>query len=404
MLKFIGFTLDRKGIMRYFYTAKQDGEVKQGYISANDMEQAVSLLEQKGCIVFEVNEVLSAKHTDNDIGELATLNINEKKQFFNAFYFQYKSGLPLSEVFNNIAVSTNSNSVKMLALHLSRMCAKGASLNVALSNYSKVIGYIYVALIRVGERSGQLDETLKGIIQNVNKIEKIKTELIKKLTYPLILICLLIGSFLLFESVIFKIFDDVNNQVNPEIVKYLVHFLVESFVVFGLIRMGYVSVLKNVSLREKLLDKLKSIKIIKDLVDEFHYLNFFNVLSLSINAGVPIQEAISLSSLVIKTPKTSKKIDKIVSMVSQGSTVATAMGSSLLFSDYAKSQITSGEKSGRLVAACSNISKDYETSFNTKISVVLKCVEPIVIIFIALGVLYIGYEFVNNYFGMLNSL
>ena len=73
----------------------------------------------------------------------------------------------------------------------------------------------------------------------------------------------------------------------------------------------------------------------------------------------------------------------------------------MLFSDFAMSQIATGEKAGELEKTLAAVAYDYETKLRVSLDVMLKLLEPIMMIIvgiIALIVLAFGYKHFNEMF------
>ena len=91
-------------------------------------------------------------------------------------------------------------------------------------------------------------------------------------------------------------------------------------------------------------------------------------------------------------------------MIEQGCEITTAFGSAGIFSDYAISQITTGEKSGELAKVYDDIAQDYKNICTNNIDALLKKIEPTMLIVLGIVVLIIGVNFVQKYVNMLYSL
>ncbi|MBR3604905.1 MAG: type II secretion system F family protein [Candidatus Gastranaerophilales bacterium] len=388
---------------KYFYSVKANNKIEQGYINAATMSDAASELEYKGYVVLEINEVFSTKNSDLS-QEVMPLSIKEKKDFFNSFYVQYKSGRTPIQVFETIANSATSENVKMLALHICHKVTKGISFGDAFRQYSDSIGFLYTNIICVGDKSGKLEDVLAGIIKNLSKLEKINSEIIKKITYPLIVFMLLIAAFIIFNSFIFKILHETVNGESVSICAHLLATIFQIFVVYTLLFISYQHLKRNKALVSLILDKLTKNKAINEMLNDYYYFNFFHLLSMCIVAGISPKDSILMCASVVKNHLGATKLDKAGDRVSQGCNMSTALISTGLFSEYANSQVSAGEKAGELEKAFGYIANDYEIKFNTQISVVLKLIEPIMIVIAGIGLLILGYNFYQDYYESLYKL
>ena len=388
---------------KFFYSVKIENKIEQGYINAVTMADAASELEYKGYTILEINEVFASRNSDTS-KEILPLTIKEKKDFFNSFYVQYKSGRTAVQVFETIAASATSENVKMLALHICHKLTKGISFADVFKQYSESIGFLYTNLIAVGDKAGRLDDVLEGIIKNLSKVEKIKSKIIKQVTYPIFIFLLLIGAFIFFNSFVLKA---LNASITGQSASNGIHLfatILEIAITYVLIFLTFSYLKKNKEIASVIFEKLLNIKACKILFDNYSYFNFFSLLELCFKSGIGAKDSILMCTSVVKDYKTAAKLDKAADRIEQGSNVSTALISTGLFSAFANSQISSAEKSGELETAFSAIASDYEINFNTQISVVLKLVEPVMIIIAGIGLLILGHNFYNSYYESLYKL
>ena len=146
---------------------------------------------------------------------------------------------------------------------------------------------------------------------------------------------------------------------------------------------------------------ISNLLFFKDIFENYCFTNFFLVMSLAYNAGVPITESLELSNSVINIGNIKNQFKKSVKMMKNGCELTTAMKVSSVLSSYAISQISAGEKAGELGKAFKAIAHDYENKFITRIKVTLKSLEPILIVGIGI---FVGYTLIKAYKSYINGL
>ncbi|MBQ8635280.1 type II secretion system F family protein [bacterium] len=388
----------------FFYRGKLQDSITQGTLNADSVSHAAQILERKGISILEIKEMVD-KHVEYYTTNITQFTIKEKKEFFNSFYFQYKAGLSILEVLNIIASSATSENVKSIAYQISSKIKKGMSLDEAMRSYAKYIGYVYVVLMGAGEKTGKLDSVLEGIIKNVNLVEKIKTNVIKKMTYPVILICLAIAAALFFCFFVFEAFErqfDTTQDAN-----LIPLFLTAAFkiaVIFAIGGVIVVSIIKNKKIMYSLLSFFTKISFLKPIFNNYYFYNFFHVLSLAYSAGLDTSKAVELSCEVINSSSIREKLKKSIDLISNGCELTTAFNIVGVFSQYAISQLSAGEKSGTISDLSETIASDYENNLNIQIDTLLKFVEPGMLVIVGFFVLLVMGKFVSTYYSKLFSL
>jgi type II secretory pathway component PulF len=155
----------------FFYKVKnKDSKIEQGIIKAVSFAEAASKLEKKGYIVLEIKEEnsfvesnRSHNYSDMELSKKLILSIREKKEFFNSFYFLYKSGYSILQVFESMNASSKNQKIKLLCSKILKGIRHGSTLKESMKTSSESLGTAYTMLVVAGEESGQLEKILSDI-------------------------------------------------------------------------------------------------------------------------------------------------------------------------------------------------------------------------------------------------
>ena len=395
----------------FFYKVKNvDSKIEQGYIDAVSLTDAALKLEQRGFIVLEIKEessssqIYSSNYSDMSFSKKMVLSVQEKKEFFNSFYFLYKSGYSIMQVFDSMYNSSKNKKIKALCSKILKGINQGRSLKESMKNCSNALGMAYTMLVVAGEESGQLEDILSDIIKNITMQEKVKNDIISKVTYPASMFLLAIFVGLLFKTFIIEIFNSRAAGGDACIKSIAISACLKIGFVFLLIG-GIIFVLyKKKNLLAKISSVLFAFGPIANLIKNYNYSNFFSVLSLSYAAGLTGAESLYLSNTVVKLPNVSHRLKKAADRVQQGCELTTALGATSLFTEYAISQVSAGEKAGELEKMLKAVAFDYEARLKVSLNVMLKLLEPLMIAFVGLIVLYVAISGYKAYYGYLFSL
>ena len=408
ILTFINTIVYNNRMANFIFKVKNsNGEIIQDSFYAENLSDAAMKLEQKGYTLLEIKaqeEVIESVPTTTpevNFPEKTILSIQEKKDFFNAFYALYKSGHSSFEIFNSIHNSTPNEKIKAICAQILQGVKNGCSLKESMKPCSTALGKAYTMLVVAGEESGKLEDTLSGITKNILIQEKVKNDIISKATYPLIIFFLAILVALIFKTFIFEVFAANMIGAGTSIIFIAIKSLIQIIITFGIIGAIIYSLYKNKEFTSKFVAKLATIQPFKNLILDYTYSNYFSVLSLAYAAGLPISESLYLSSTVVNLPEVTRQLSLVIPRVQQGCELKTALGATMLFSDYAMSQIATGEKSGELEKTLAAIAYDYETKLRVSLDVMLKFLEPIMLGFVGLIVLIIAvysYNHINKMF------
>ncbi|MBQ8887326.1 MAG: type II secretion system F family protein [Candidatus Gastranaerophilales bacterium] len=394
----------------FFKVKNADNKIEQGSINAVSLTDAAVKLEQRGFIVLEIKEESSSSHiyssnySDMSFSKKMVLSIREKKEFFNSFYFLYKSGYSIMQVFDSMYNSSKNLKIKSLCSKILKGINQGRSLKESMKNCSNALGIAYTMLVVAGEESGKLENILSEIIKNITMQEKVKNDIISKMTYPAAMFFLALFVGLLFKTFIIEIFNSRAAGSDACIMSIAISACLKIGFVFLIIGGIIFTLYKNKNLLAKIASTLFAFGPIANLIKNYNFSNFFSVLSLSYAAGLTGAESLYLSNTVVKLPNVAHKLKKAADRVQQGCELTTALGATSLFTEYAISQVSAGEKAGELEKMLKAVAFDYESRLRVALDVMLKLLEPLMIGFVGLIVLYVAVSGYKAYYNYLFSL
>ena len=186
--------------------------------------------------------------------------------------------------------------------------------------------------------------------------------------------------------------------------KLLVTAIIKIIVVFAVLISSVIYLCKNRSAASKVRSFFAGFGPVANMIKNFYFANYFYVMALSYEAGVPLTEAVNLSNSVINVSSYKRILAKASNMVQKGCKVTAALASTGLFSDYAISQISAGEEAGKLDIMFKNVAFDYENKLDLAIKVMLKLVEPMMMVIIGIFVAVIVVKGYNAYYKAIFSM
>ncbi len=394
----------------YYVALNKNNETIENSITAESLTSAVKKLERKGYTILDIKEEKQisdyVEYKFYKQAKSAEFSIQEKKEFFNSFYHLYSSGVSVVETFKLIISSSNNKNIKGFCKLVVKKAEKGHSLRESLRNNSSFLGQAYTMLIVAGEESGKLAEITEGILKNIKKQEEIKSNIISSISYPVCVFSLALAVGMLFWFFILKVFASFadGGMCMSAVLKLLVFAIIKIIIVFAILISTVIYLCKNRAAASKVRSFFAGFGPIANLIKNFYFSNYFYVMALSYEAGVPLTEAISLSNSVINVTSYANQLKNAERMVQKGCKITPALASTNLFSNFAVSQIAAGEEAGKLDSMFKNIAFDYENKLDTAIKVMLKLVEPAMMIIIGAFVALIVVKGYNAYYKALLSM
>lgn len=397
---------------KFLYKVKnRQNEIISSSIFSESISNAASELEKQGFVILEIKEeetddVKFSKEKFKTIDDNTFLSLDEKKSFFNSFYYLYKSGYSYIDLFRSISSNTKNEKIKTIASDIASSIKNGANISESLSKYKNVVGYAYTMLVLAGDKSGKLEEILYRINEDLKREEFVKRTIISSMTYPVIVLSFALAVFLFCKFFLFRIFASFSS--GPMCVTSLFFLFITSIIkiliIFALIIGGVIYLSKNKKNIDSLIQYFSEIHPFSYFIKNYTFLNFFSILELSYQSGIPVCDSIAIASTIVRIKDMKNKINKIFMRIMNGCEVTSAFAASEIFDEYVISQIATGEKTGEFDKAFANISNDCAVKLEDSIKTIGKIIEPLMIFVAGIVVCVIAVQFYRNLYAGIFSM
>ncbi len=112
----------------------------------------------------------------------------DKLLFTKHLAIMLKAGIPIAEAIETVSDQSANSGFKKILTSIYKDVSEGRTLQTALSRYPKVFDAIYINLVRTGEESGDLDESLKFLTEQLERDGKFRQKVIAASMYPSIVL------------------------------------------------------------------------------------------------------------------------------------------------------------------------------------------------------------------------
>ena len=308
-----------------------------------------------------------------------------------------QSGVPMVQSFEILSGGQKNQKMRDMLVDIRDSISGGSSLYEALGRHPLQFDDLYRNLVKAGEGAGVLDTVLDTLATYKERIEALKGKIRKAMFYPagILAIAVLVSSILL----IFVIpqFEDVFSNFGAELPAFTmmyVHasrFMVSYWwamaaVVFGVI-FGYIAILKRSQKAREFVDRMAlKLPIIGQILHQSAIARFARTLALTFKAGVPLVEALDITSDATGSMVYSRAIKKIRDDVSVGYQLNMAMTQVNLFPHMVVQMASIGEEAGALDTMLFKVADYYENEVNNAVDALASLLEPAIMVIIGIMV------------------
>jgi len=301
-----------------------------------------------------------------------------------------ESGLHLLRSLKALAGETVNKNFKNTINQVAADIEAGSTLAGALEKHPWTFDKIYVSLTRAGEESGQLPAVLNQLTVYLEKTAYLRNKIIGALSYPIVILS--VTTLILFIMIlkIVPIFEGVYSRVNatlplPTLMLVAVSQVIRSNIFMTLLITGILGVgfylLIQTDKGHYLFDRFKlSFPIFGPLMRKASVAKVCRTLSTLIHSGVPLLEALEISSGVADNRVIQGAIHQSIAKVREGGTIADSFRQSGQFPTLVTQMIGTGEETGQLPAMLDKSALYYEQQVDITVAALSTILEPILIV------------------------
>ena len=309
------------------------------------------------------------------------------------------SGSPLEEALSMTAKQSERRTVRHVMSAVRSRVLEGHSLASGLKTYPSVFSNMYSATVAAGEQSGHLDAVLDRLADYTESRQEIQQKMSSALIYPVILVivslAIVAGLLVFIVPKIVRVFESMNKEVPPltQIMINISDFLSAYglYLVAGLVIAFFLfkQLLKIPAWQFRWHKFMLKLPLVKKLVRSANTGRFARTLSILASSGVPILDAMAISSKVVENLPMRRAVEDAALKVREGTPIYKALEQSGYFPPMTVYLIASGEKSGKLDDMLERSAVQQERETDTLVSSMLSLFEPILILVMGVVVLLI---------------
>lgn len=312
--------------------------------------------------------------------------------FTKQFSTMINSGVPLVQSLSILADQQTNVSLASILRKIRESIENGSHLSDSLEPYKTIFDPLYVAMVRAGEKSGNLDVILNKLVGYIEKSQKIKGQIKSSMSYPVIVVFVaiaVISALLIFVVPTFaKQFSESGKQLPglTQVVIDMSNFLMGfwHYIIGGMftIFMGlkyYFRSTKGAQVLDKL---LLNGPVIGPLIKKISVGRFCSTMATMLTSGVNLMEALTICSSAAGNSVIEQFILGIRTEIEHGAKFSVPLTRSELIPKMVSSMVAVGEQTGALDDMLVKVSEFYEEEVDLAVKSMLSMIEPIMMVVI----------------------
>ncbi|BDY11985.1 type II secretion system F family protein [Hydrogenimonas cancrithermarum] len=304
------------------------------------------------------------------------------------------AGISVHDALNEIAGATNDAKLKEILTQASENINSGLSLSETFKRYRYDVGGITLAMIELGEQTGNMADALASLADILEEIQENVQKFKKAMRYPMITMGAMAIAFTILIMVVVPKFKAIFEKFHAELplpTKILlgIEHVMSNYGLIVLVGLVFFIMLilylyrNNENFKYKADKLMLKTYLIKDIIF-FATLNRFSIVFTElVHAGIPIADALDTATSMIDNAVLKEKLEAVKVSVSRGVSLTEAFKDTGVFENMIIQMISAGESSGQLDSMMRKVTDYYRMRFNYILDNMSSYIEPIMLAIIA---------------------
>jgi len=391
-------------MLNFEYKGISLGKYVEGEIEALNNAEAAHKLKEKKVIITKLKESKKKKAVTKKEKTSISFGTGIKNQeiliFCKQFATMLRAGLPVLNTLEMLEGQTSRPPMKKVIATIKKDLESGNALSKCFEKHTKIFDTVVVNLIKAGEASGKLDTFLQKIVINLEKREKIKSQIKSALFYPGVLfsVAVLVTVFMLMNVVptfvnMYEGMGMADDLPTPtavimamsEFVRSSGGFFLLVFIISFVFGLKFL-IRKNYEVRKNWHRLVMKLPIFGNLIQKSILAKVSLVLGNLNQAGVDLIESIDIAKSVTDNVIVVEALENIKKGVFSGESLTDLFNKEKIFPPTFSQLISVGEQTGSLDEMFGSIAIYYEEEFDVAVANLASLIEPIMIVFMGITI------------------
>lgn len=403
---------------KFKYIARnKDGKKIEGEMEASEKKEVVESLRKDGFWPTSLDEIEKKKKSKgvSFMDRFASVPLKNKMIFCRHLAVMIGSGLSLSKALSILASQEKNKTLKIICEKLSADVKKGISFADALEKYPHVFDSVFFSMVRMGEVSGNLEEVLKILADQLEKDHKLVSKVKGAMMYPsiIVIVMVVIGILMMIFVLpkITKIFEDFNAELPlmTQIVINVSNFMAaHSWQVIGgmvLLGVGISSFYKSSPGKKAFHKMFLKMPIFGDVVTKVNSARFSRILSSLMESGTSLVESLNITSDTLGNYYFKKAVAQASKEVQKGVELSVILRKyNKVFPYLVIQMIEVGEETGKTPEVLLKLAGFYEEEVDQITKNLSSIIEPVLMLAIGVAVGGFAIAIISPIYGIMDKM
>ncbi len=380
--------------MKFTYKARtKEGKMETGTIEASSKEAAAVLLQKYNIFVTSLEEEVIKGSFFKKLEFRTKVSKKDLAVFSRQLAVMLESRVPVIQSLSSLSIQTNKTDFKKTILEIAKLVEEGVPLSGAFARFPQTFDNFYVNLVKSGEISGKISETLYYISDHLEREDEITSQIKQVMIYP---IFTLVTLFVVVNVIVIFLIPRIESLIqesnaNPPLFTVIMlnfyRFLENYWLILMLVFiLSVIFIIFYFRTKEgkKVFDRLSlKIPFLGDILRKVFLTRFCGNVSTLMAAGISVNKALEITGNTVDNVIYKKIIDEIENKVSEGEKISFVLVEHQdYFPSFVIQMIKVGEETGKLDKTLMEVVNFYQKEIKRQIDLFLTFLSPILIMFL----------------------
>jgi len=390
---------------KFYYRARnRKGDVIEGSVRADSEWLARKDLSRQGLVPLSISrfnlKVLFSEANSSIETLTRRVTLEEKITLMSEIEMGISVGIPIMQMFTFLQAEVRNPRLKQALSQIVVDITDGGTLHGAFSKHPDIFDPTLIGLIKTGEVTGKLDETLARITQLLEQESENAAKVKSAMYYPKIVMGAMI--FVVLVMVYFvipkiKLFlKNFNSDLPPVtlfvvgVSDFFIHYWYAILALAFLFRFAFIKWHQTSRGRRQFDRIILKLPAVGQVLLFLELNNFCVILELLVSSGIPLLDSLETLKASQKNVLFKSALSDFQVEIARGGSLTKGMEKHEIFPHTVRNLISIGEETGRLSPILKRLGRYYQIQLNYMLDNLSKAIEPILLFMIFVCVLILA--------------
>ena len=404
----------------FLYTAKnQKGEAKTGKLEAINEHELAATLRQEGLILISAETTDDEKKFSFDIKKIVAgfghISLVERMMFTRHLAVMVKAGLSLNQALKTLAEQTKNPRFKRAIVRIEENVRQGKTFSESLAIFPRIFNNLYVNMVKVGETSGNLDEVLNNLAEQIRKDHDLISRIRGAMIYPAVIIITMVGIGVLMMIMVVpkltEVFEELNVDLplSTQVIIGISNFL-QNHLIWGIVILIAFFFLARLSLRNKAVKRVLHkiylyTPILGPLLKKINSARFARTIGSLTESGVAIVKSLEITAGTLGNIHFKESLIACGQEVQKGKDLSKSLSNyKNLYTPMIIQMVRVGEQTGSLSSILKTLADFYEEEIDKTTKNLSSIIEPVIMIVVGAAIGFFAVSMIQPMYSMMGGL